>query len=144
MILNVDVCYAEMQALHFSWHPLPFSCILAIILMFLKFLPVFPLFLGFDLFFCIRQVHSILLYLWISPVCIWGLVIHSSICLCWVSFSILIIYLFIFLPGHLACWILVPQAKIKPVYPELEVWSLNHPITREVPCVCCSEPHVWR
>ena len=63
MILNVDVCYAEMQALHFSRQALPFSCILAIILMLLKFLPVLPLFLGFDLFFCTSQVHSILLYL---------------------------------------------------------------------------------
>ena len=34
---------------------------------------------------------------------------------------------------HPACTILVPQPGIEPVSPAVEVWSLNHWTTREVP-----------
>ena len=45
---------------------------------------------------------------------------------------IFIIFLFIWL-CPVACGILVPQPGIKPAPPALEVWSLNHWTTREVP-----------
>lgn len=40
---------------------------------------------------------------------------------------------FFFLPRLVACRITVPQEGIKPVYPALEAWSLNHWTAREVP-----------
>ena len=39
----------------------------------------------------------------------------------------------LFWPHHAACGILVPQPGIKPVTPAMEVWSLNHWTSREVP-----------
>ena len=38
--------------------------------------------------------------------------------------------------GHLACGILVPPPRIKPVSPALEVWSLNRWPSRDVPKFC--------
>ena len=38
-----------------------------------------------------------------------------------------------FWPHHVACGILVPRPGIWPMPPALEVWSLNHWTTREVP-----------
>lgn len=38
----------------------------------------------------------------------------------------------------LGMWIHFNQGS-NLVHPELEAWSLNHPTTREVPCVCCFE-----
>ena len=38
-----------------------------------------------------------------------------------------------FWPCCMACRILFPQPGIKPEHPALEVWSLNHWTTREVP-----------
>ena len=40
---------------------------------------------------------------------------------------------YIFWPFCEACRILVPQPGIKPTPPALEVWILNHWITREFP-----------
>ena len=34
---------------------------------------------------------------------------------------------------HVGCGILVSQPGIKPIPPEVEVWSLNHQTSREVP-----------
>ena len=42
-------------------------------------------------------------------------------------------YFFIFWPHRAACGILVPQPGVRPGPPALEVWSLNHWTTREVP-----------
>ena len=44
-----------------------------------------------------------------------------------------VLFLFILLPCHMACGILVPQEGIKPAAPALKVWSLNHWTAREVP-----------
>ena len=41
---------------------------------------------------------------------------------------------FLFCPHPVACGILVPRSKIKPVPYKLKVQSLNHWTTREVPC----------
>ena len=38
----------------------------------------------------------------------------------------------------MACGILVPQRGLKPVFPAVEVQSLNHWTSREVPEVCFS------
>ena len=43
------------------------------------------------------------------------------------------IYYFSIVLCHMACGILVPWAGIEPMTPALEVWSLNHWTTREVP-----------
>ena len=42
------------------------------------------------------------------------------------------IYIYIWL-DHATWWILVPQPGIKPMPPSMEVWSLNHWTTKEVP-----------
>ena len=47
--------------------------------------------------------------------------------------NLFIFYLFIIIIGHTACGILVSQPGIKTGLPELEVWSLNHLTTSQVP-----------
>ena len=42
------------------------------------------------------------------------------------------LFILIFWPCHMACWILVLQRRIELVLPALEVWHLNHQTTREV------------
>ena len=44
---------------------------------------------------------------------------------------------FFFWPHCMACGILVPSPGIEPTSPALEVWSLNHWTTREVPYSHC-------
>ena len=42
-------------------------------------------------------------------------------------------FFFFFWPSLVACGILVPRPGIKPVPPAVEVWSLHHWTSREVP-----------
>ena len=43
------------------------------------------------------------------------------------------LFYFFFLATPHGTWILVPKPGIKPARPEVEVWSLNHWTSREVP-----------
>ena len=51
----------------------------------------------------------------------------------WLSWKMWASSFFFFWPHHTACRILVPQPGIEPVPPALEMQSLNHWTTREVP-----------
>ena len=63
-------------------------------------------------------------------------VLGGRVCLyslsCWERFALFLLNSFFSL-AELACGILVPRSRIEPVPPALELWSLNHGITREVP-----------
>ena len=43
------------------------------------------------------------------------------------------IFIYLFLPYHEGCGILVPWPEIEPMTPAVEVQSLNHWTTKEVP-----------
>ena len=62
----------------------------------------------------------------------WNILITIAVVLNGVR-DICVIYLFVCLPRHAACSILVPQPGMEPVPPAVEVWSLNHWTAREVP-----------
>ena len=53
-------------------------------------------------------------------------------------------FCFCFWPRHAACGILVPQSRIGPAPPALEVQSLNHWTTREVPKEIVLKWHLWK
>ena len=50
--------------------------------------------------------------------------------------AVMISFFYLFIFGHTACGILVPQPGIEPGPPALEAWSLNHWTAREVPHFC--------
>ena len=54
-----------------------------------------------------------------------------------VTLSVIELYeyvrMYVFRLRRMICGILVPQPGIKPMPPAVEVWSLNHWTTREVP-----------
>ena len=48
-------------------------------------------------------------------------------------FCFVLVFGFSFWPCHAPCGILVPRPGMEPVPPAMEVWSLNHWTTGEVP-----------
>ena len=56
----------------------------------------------------------------------------SSLCLFLPFLGAFHVFLFFLFFGPIACGILVPQPRIEPTPPALEVWSINHWTPREV------------
>ena len=53
-------------------------------------------------------------------------------------------HFFCFWPLHVARGILVPWSGIKPIYPAMRAWSLNHWIAREIPPHICMISNIRR